>query len=147
MLTPDFSTYMDMPEAMKIWNVFRSRLIGAYWQSCGLKVIPTLQWAGPESFSYCFSGIPSNSTVAVSTVGCNNDPTAELYWRLGMRYAIDRLEPERILLYGEAIPFFDFGGAEVVAYQNSNVEKMKKWAEEDQARVQDTEADPPTCRP
>lgn len=42
-LTPDFSTYMDMPEAMRIYNVFRSRLIGAYWQSCGLKVIPTLQ--------------------------------------------------------------------------------------------------------
>lgn len=135
-LTPDFSTYMDMPEAMKIYNVFRSRLIGAYWQSCGLKVIPTLQWAGPESFSYCFSGIPNNSTVAVSTVGANDNPTAELYWRLGMRYAIDRLEPEKILLYGDAIPFFDFGGAEVVAYENSNVERMKKWAEEDQARAQ-----------
>lgn len=135
-LTPDFSTYMDMPEAMKIYNVFRSRLIGAYWQSCGLKVIPTLQWAGPESFSYCFSGIPNNSTVAVSTVGANDNPTAELYWRLGMRCAIDRLEPEKILLYGDAIPFFDFGGAEVVAYENSNVERMKKWAEEDQARAQ-----------
>ena len=146
-LTPDFSTYMDMPEAMKIWNVFRSRLIGAYWQACGLKVIPTLQWAGSESFSYCFSGIPSNSTVAVSTVGCHNDPTAELYWRLGMGYAIDRLAPERILLYGDAIPFFDFGDTQVVAYRNSNVERMKKWAEEDQARAQDTEADPPTCRP
>ncbi len=153
-LTPDFSTYMDMPEAMKIYNVFRSRLIGAYWQSCGLKVIPTLQWAGPESFSYCFSGIPNNSTVAVSTVGANDNPTAELYWRLGMRYAIDRLEPEKILLYGDAIPFFDFGGAEVVAYENSNVERMKKWAEEDQARAQavadmaaEGEALPPTSHP
>lgn len=136
-LTPDFSTYMDMPEAMKIWNVFRSRLVGAYWQACGLKVIPTLQWAGPESFSYCFSGIPNNSTVAVSTVGVNDNPTAELYWRLGMRYAIDRLEPEKILLYGDAIPFFDFGATEVVAYKNSNTERMKKWAEEDQARAQD----------
>ena len=77
-LTPDFSTYMDMPEAMKIYNVFRSRLIGAYWQACGLKVIPTLQWAGPESFPYCFSGIPNNSTVAVSTVGTNDNPRAEL---------------------------------------------------------------------
>ena len=136
-LTPDFSTYMDMPEAMKIYNVFRSRLIGAYWQACGLKVIPTLQWAGPESFPYCFSGIPNNSTVAVSTVGTNDNPTAELYWRLGMRYAIDRLAPEKILLYGDAIPFFDFSGIEVVTYKNSNAERMKKWAEEDQAQAQD----------
>nr|DAG04137.1 MAG TPA: protein of unknown function (DUF4417) [Siphoviridae sp. ctmJp3]DAJ84326.1 MAG TPA: protein of unknown function (DUF4417) [Caudoviricetes sp.]DAY94950.1 MAG TPA: protein of unknown function (DUF4417) [Caudoviricetes sp.] len=128
---------MDMPEAMKIYNVFRSRLIGAYWQACGLKVIPTLQWAGPESFPYCFSGIPNNSTVAVSTVGTNDNPTAELYWRLGMRYAIDRLAPEKILLYGDAIPFFDFSGIEVVTYKNSNAERMKKWAEEDQAQAQD----------
>ena len=42
-----------------------------------------------------------------------------------MRYAIDRLEPEKILLYGDAIPFFDFGATEVVAFENSNVERMK----------------------
>ena len=70
-----------------------------------------------------------------------------------MRYALDRLKPERILLYGDAIPFFDFGGVEVVSYRNSNVERMKKWEEEDRARAQDaedtadTEADPPICRP
>lgn len=27
-LAPDFSLYMDMPLAMKIWNVYRSRLLG-----------------------------------------------------------------------------------------------------------------------
>ena len=69
--------------------------------------------------------------------GRNDNPTAELYWRLGMRYAIDRLEPEKILLYGDAIPFFDFSGIEVVTYKNSNAERMKKWAEEDQAQAQD----------
>lgn len=26
-LTPDFSLYMDMPRAMKVWNIYRSRLI------------------------------------------------------------------------------------------------------------------------
>jgi len=36
-LTPDFSLYMDMPMAMKIWNVYRSRQIGAYYQSMGFK--------------------------------------------------------------------------------------------------------------
>ena len=54
-----------------------------------------------------------------------------------MRYAIDRLAPEKILLYGDAIPFFDFSGIEVVTYKNSNAERMKKWAEEDQAQAQD----------
>ena len=30
-LTPDFSLYMDMPRAMKVWNIYRSRLIGWYY--------------------------------------------------------------------------------------------------------------------
>ena len=56
-LSPDFSLYMDMPYAMKIWNVYRSRLIGQYYQSCGIKVIPTISWAEAETFEFCFDGI------------------------------------------------------------------------------------------
>ena len=44
-LSPDFSLYLDMPMPMKIWNVFRSRQIGNYYQQQGIKVIPTIQWA------------------------------------------------------------------------------------------------------
>lgn len=47
-LTPDFSLYMDMPMPMKIWNVYRSRFIGAYYQKYGVKVIPTISWAERE---------------------------------------------------------------------------------------------------
>lgn len=34
-LSPDFSLYMDMPMPMKIWNIYRSRQIGAYYQQKG----------------------------------------------------------------------------------------------------------------
>lgn len=49
-LSPDFSLYMDMPMPMKIWNIYRSRLIGQYYQNQGIKVIPTLSWAEEETF-------------------------------------------------------------------------------------------------
>ena len=39
-LTPDFSLYLDMPVAMMVWNVYRSRLIGQIMQDYGLTVIP-----------------------------------------------------------------------------------------------------------
>lgn len=42
-LTPDFSLYLDMPMAMKIWNVYRSRLIGQMIQNAGGIVIPTIR--------------------------------------------------------------------------------------------------------
>ena len=44
-LTSDFSLYLDMPMAMKIWNVYRSRLIGQMMQDADIVVIPTLSWA------------------------------------------------------------------------------------------------------
>lgn len=68
-LSPDFSLYMNMPMAMKIWNVYRSRMIGQYWQDNGIKVVPTISWAEPETHEFCFDGIPEGSIVSVSTVG------------------------------------------------------------------------------
>ena len=60
-LSPDFSLYMDMPMAMKIWNIYRSRQIGQYYQSQGIKVIPTISWAEKETFEFAFKGIPKGS--------------------------------------------------------------------------------------
>lgn len=56
-LSPNFSVYTEMPVAMKIYNTFRSRWCGAFLQSNGIKVIPTLAWGGPETFWFCFDGI------------------------------------------------------------------------------------------
>lgn len=39
-LTPDFSTYTDMPTPMKLWNIYRSRAVGNYFQSQGHALSP-----------------------------------------------------------------------------------------------------------
>ena len=111
-LTPDFSLYMDMPMAMKIWNVYRSRLVGQLMQDAGIKVIPTLSWAEPETFSFCFDGIEPGGTVAVSTVGVMRDKEAMAVWKTGMDAAIERIKPKNIVCYGSAIDY-DFGQANV----------------------------------
>jgi hypothetical protein len=56
-LTPDFSLYMDMPLGMKIWNTYRSRLLGQMLQDFNANVIPTLSWAEKATYEFCFSGI------------------------------------------------------------------------------------------
>lgn len=122
-LTPDFSLYMDMPDPMQRWNAYRSRALGAFWQREGLKVVPALTWAQPETYAYCFSGLPRRSTVAVSTVGAKGDADALAVWRGGMAEAMRRLEPRRVLLYGGRLEF-DFGDAEVVEYANGVTERM-----------------------
>jgi len=116
-LTPDFSLYMDMPMAMKIWNVYRARLIGQILQDRGVKVIPTLTWAEPDTFQFCFDGIEPGGTVATSTVGVMRDVAAQEIWKQGMTDAIKRIHPKNILLYGSEIDF-DFGKINV-KYFNS----------------------------
>lgn len=100
-LTPDFSLYLDMPIAMQIWNVYRSRLIGQIMQDYGIKVIPTLSWSTPESYKFCFDGIEQGGTVAVSTVGVMRDKLAQDVWNNGMQEAIKRLKPSLVIVYGK----------------------------------------------
>lgn len=99
-LTPDFSLYLDMPMAMKIWNTYRSRLIGQYWQRAGMRVIPTLSWAEEETFAFCFDGIEPGGTVSVSTIGVKRSKGAVEIWKAGMDEAIRRLRPSCVVVYG-----------------------------------------------
>lgn len=102
-LSPDFSLYMEMPMPMKIWNVYRSRQIGAFYQSKGIKVIPTISWAEEETFCFAFEGIPEGSAVAVSTIGVKK--SAMDIWTAGVDAMIDRIHPEAVLVYGGDIGY------------------------------------------
>ena len=123
--TPDFSLYLDMPMSMKIWNVYRSRLIGQIMQREGISVIPTVSWAEPETFEFAFDGLPRNATLSVSTIGVKQDEAAKSIWKMGMDEMIDRLEPKRILVYGGNVEY-GYGDIEVVYYRNATVDRMAK---------------------
>ena len=122
-LSPDFSLYSDMPMPMKIWNVYRSRQIGAYYQSCGIKVIPTISWAEEETFCFCFEGIPEGSIVAVSTVGVKKSKDALEMYAKGMDAMIERIKPSKIIVYGGAVDY-DYKGIPIVEFEN---EVTKAW--------------------
>lgn len=123
-LSPDFSLYMDMPMPMKIWNIYRSRQIGAYYQSKGIKVIPTISWAEKETFKFCFRGIPKGSIVSVSTVGVKENKDALAIWHDGMTEMIKKIKPSAILVYGGKIDF-DFGDIKTVYFENKVTENWK----------------------
>ena len=116
-LSPDFSLYMDMPMPMKIWYTYRSRQIGSFYQKHGIKVIPTLSWAEPETFQFCFKGIPKGSIVSVSTVGVKESKEATRIWTEGMDEAIRVIEPSIILNYGGKLDY-DYGSLDVRYYSN-----------------------------
>ncbi|MCB0078950.1 MAG: DUF4417 domain-containing protein [Anaerolineales bacterium] len=115
-LSPDFSLYRDWPLVLQLWNVHRNRWCGAYWQSCGLTVIPTLSWSTPESYEFCYCGVELHSLVAISTLGVKLDQAPEYAWFMaGFREMLARLEPSRVLCYGPA-PRAAHALADVVTY-------------------------------
>ena len=124
-LSPDFSLYMDMPIPIKIWNVYRSRQIGAYWQSNGIRVIPTISWAEQATFEFCFRGIPKGSIVSISTIGVKRDPDALQVWHDGVDEMIKQIEPSTILVYGGEIEH-DYGKTELIYYENKVIENWER---------------------
>ena len=96
-MTPDFSMYLGMPKEMLQWQVYRNRLLGYVYESKGLKVIPTVSWAGKDSLPYCAKGIKYGSTIAVSNIGARNDNQIS-YFMEGLQWVIDEIEPVQILI-------------------------------------------------
>lgn len=123
--SPDFSLYMDMPMPMKIWNTYRSRQIGQYYQNQGIKVIPTLSWADSETFEFCFEGIPQGSIVSISTIGVKKNKEALKIWKSGVDELIKKIKPSTILIYGGKLDY-DYGNIKVIYYENKVIERMKK---------------------
>lgn len=104
-LTPNYSIYSEMPTALKIYNTFRSRWCGAFFQLKGIKVIPTVAWGEPDTFWFCFDGIPEGSIVAVSTLGVRTEKNLFLQ---GYNELLRRIKPEAVICYGE--PFEEMKG-------------------------------------
>ena len=122
-LSPDFSLYLDMPMPMKIWNIYRSRQIGQFYQSQGIKVIPTLSWAEKETFEFAFKGIPKGSIVSISTIGVKRNKDAFQRWKDGMDAMINEIQPSTILVYGGELDY-NYGDIEVIYFENKVTERM-----------------------
>lgn len=98
--TPDFSLYIDMPKAIQIYNHYRKHYLGAYWQSKGIKVLPTIAWSDKSSYDFCFDGEPKNSVVVTSTVGILSSDTSKRLFLDGYREMKERLNPSLVICYG-----------------------------------------------
>jgi hypothetical protein len=95
---PDFSVWADAPVAEQIHAVYRTRWCGRYWQESGMPVIPVLNWSTPESFAWCFSGIPQRCpVVAVECVSCGANLDA---FNAGLSAGCAAVRPSHLLLYG-----------------------------------------------
>ena len=120
-LPPDFSMYTEMPLSIKVYNTFRSRWCGAYMQDKGIKVIPTVSWGEPNTFWFCFDGIPKGSVVAVSTIGVRKE--ISLFMQ-GYEEMMRKIKLQAVICYGE--PFEEMKG-KIIKVDYAQTNNYKKY--------------------
>lgn len=96
---PDFSVYAELLLPQQIWNIFRNKLIVAWWQYNGVKVIPNISWTN-QDYDRSFDGWPNKSVIAVNSTGVHKSSRCKAMWIAGYREMIKRLNPSCILRYG-----------------------------------------------
>lgn len=101
-VSPDFSVYYDMPLAMQLWNIFRSRAIGAWLQKQGIRVIPNVRFGDSRTFDCCCAGISRHGVIAIGSLGCVKVKDYRSVFEQGVEYVADKLQPETIVFYGAA---------------------------------------------
>ena len=103
LFSPDNSTYSDMNYWRQLESIAHSRWVGAYWQSCGLTVIPTVSWSDPISYGFCFDGLEKETIVAIGMIGCNKRDFIR-----GYNAMLERVEPSAVICFGD--PFEEMEG-------------------------------------
>lgn len=68
-ITPDFSQYADMPPEQRRHNCLLNRFVAARMQSLGVNIIVNATWSTPDSFAYCFDGLPAGCAIAINSNG------------------------------------------------------------------------------
>lgn len=105
LLSPDYSTYTDMNLWRQLESVSKNRWVGAYWQSKGLTVIPTISWGLSQSFDFCFDGVEKHSIVAIGMIGCKK---SRINFMRGYNAMLEKIQPEKIICFGT--PFDEMEG-------------------------------------
>ena len=121
--TPEYSMFADLPIWVQKQHIGLNRWVGAYWQSRGLKVIPSINWGLAQSFEFCFQGVEKDSIVAVGMIGCKMD---KISFMRGYNEMLNQIKPEIILCYGT--PFKEMKGNIITAdyWRRGNLKSNNK---------------------
>lgn len=108
-ITPDFSTYQDMPRALKVFNTYKMRAFGYWMTTRGIPVVNNVRWGDPDTYEYSFAGLPKSSILAIGSHGCIRQKENQSRFEQGLEKMVELLEPHTIIVYGSMrLPIFDW---------------------------------------
>lgn len=103
-ISPDLSQYIEMPYYRRYANNCENKAMAQYLQRQGVNIIANVTWSLPDSYEYCFAGIPCGTTIAINSNGVNAHRDSKYLWYKGYEEALRRLQPTRIIRYGQKMP-------------------------------------------
>ena len=103
-ISPDMSQYIEMPYFSRFANNCYNKSMAQYLQLQGVNIIANVTWSLPDSYEFSFSGIPCHTTIAINSNGVNNSIDSKYLWHRGYEEALNRLQPKRIIRYGQKMP-------------------------------------------
>lgn len=122
-IAPDYSIFVDQPQILNKWNVYRNRWVASYWQANHINVIPSASWGNVDSFKYCFDGLPENSVIAIGHCATGKDIAYKKLYRMGVEALIERKHPSKLLVYGFPL---DFNVDVETFYIESKIQLLRK---------------------
>lgn len=102
-ISPTFSVWSNQPQALNIFNMYRSHWCTRFFQEHGINVLTDVRWADESTYDICFDGVKKHSPVIVNTVGTYMKENRKLFTD-GFFEMIRRIEPSKLYVYGEYLP-------------------------------------------
>lgn len=98
----DFSMHKGMDFKQILSATYDNRWIGAFMQSNGKRVIPTVGWVGAEYDDICFAGLRNGGVFMIATLGANNEE-CEVDFLRGYHEMRSRFPDAKIICVGDKI--------------------------------------------
>jgi len=106
-MSPELSVGDGWPKANRIWNVYRNRWVGRYFQEAGINLIPTVSHlVYPTDEEFLYTGIPKGCPCISmqlqahgTAVRTQIEEQLRLY-RASLQTMMRHLEPQCLILYG-----------------------------------------------
>ena len=100
-ISVDFSMYREYDDDTLIENCRKKRCVDYALQVANVPMIPTAGFAGESSWEWCFDGLPSYSTVAVTTNCLGRDPEAHRLFVGGIDAMVNKIHPTALIVCGK----------------------------------------------
>lgn len=102
-IAPDFSTYADFPEPLKLWNFYRMNAFGFWISTLNIPVISNARWGTSETWNYCFDGNLQSNIIAIGTVASRaHTLDNKSLFEEGFKKMVEAVKPSIVIIYGSA---------------------------------------------